>query len=199
MSEKKATPAETTPEAVAAVKPETAEPKAPPAPAEQPKAEQQPETPKTAEPVSEPKAAEPAIQEPAAATEERTIIEKVATAVAAAKADLSGQIAAALRTLDRSKAEFDEAKSKLRTEVDALGERITGAIGQLKEKDQSAETEIDLVSGDWVQVVLRRPATLAGRQREAGHVIGSVSLAEGVTIDYLVDAVRSRIAGAKVK
>jgi len=46
-----------------------------------------------------------------------------------------------------------------------------------------------------VTVVLRKPRTIGDAELELGQVIGEVELEPGVSLNYLVDAVRNGLAG----
>lgn len=115
----------------------------------------------------------------------------------------------------------DEAAGALHTEVQQLKEELEATRGTLSRvhgeslamqasfdeteaKWQARFAELDALEAEPVSsgphllageaVVLRRPARVGDRQCEPGERLGVVMLAEGVSLNYLVDALRNDLA-----
>jgi hypothetical protein len=98
---------------------------------------------------------------------------------------------AAIEEIGRASVDYERRKMEMRTEIAALAEGLCERIRDYRQKALAVDP---VASADRVRVVLRQPAMVAGTGREAGETLGVVTLAPGVTLNYLVDAVRNGVA-----
>jgi len=142
-----------------------------------------------ATPVTSPQSAEPdpvsELTASLAAQEEKSEL------LAQANEVLRGQLGLAMESLDQSRAEFDQAKAGMRAEIIAMVDKLHDEICQFQQRAQAVEA---VPAGDRVRVFLRQPAIVAGEAQELGTTLGFVILSPGVSLNFLVDAVRNGIA-----
>lgn len=104
---------------------------------------------------------------------------------------LRGQLGLSMESLDQSRAEFEQAESAMRAEITALVDSLHDKVRKFREQAQAVGA---VPAGDRVRVFLRQPAVVAGEAKEIGTTLGFVNLSPGVSLNYLVDAVRNGIA-----
>jgi len=117
--------------------------------------------------------------------------EERAASLAEANEVLRSQLGLASESLDQAKALFDQSCEGMRADVIALVDDLHDRVCEFQERAQAVQA---VPAGDRVRVFLTRPAVVAGEVQELGHTLGFVTLADGVTLNYLVDAVRNGYA-----
>ena len=104
---------------------------------------------------------------------------------------LRSQLVLATQSLDQCRAEFDQVAAAVRGEVVQLADTLHEAVFQFQQKAEAAASP---PRTDRVRVFLRKAAIVAGECREIGATLGHIALAPGVTLNFLVDAIRDGIA-----
>ncbi|MFZ5785124.1 MAG: hypothetical protein ACOY3Y_01670, partial [Acidobacteriota bacterium] len=112
----------------------------------------------------------------------REELDAAAKEIAATKAEADG-LRPTANKLAMERTELLAENAKLTEQVDALADRLAKA-GQ-------PTAALEVLDGDGIEIVLRRTINVAGEPCEPGTSLGKIWLAPGVTLTFLVDAIRS--------
>jgi hypothetical protein len=107
---------------------------------------------------------------------------------------LQARLELATNAIDDQRRAFEDGRIGIRAEVLALVDRLND---QLCEFAQQAQAVGAVPVGERLRVFLRQPAIVAEAAREIGTTLAYVTLAEGVSLNFLVDAIRNGIAKGK--
>jgi len=95
-----------------------------------------------------------------------------------------------------------ELQAYIETQVQAALDAVLADLQETQTKLKEAEERLAKMQGtdgEGTMIVLRVPGKVGDRMCSEGEILGVVSLMPGVSLNYLVDAVRNGVAGARTE